>query len=73
MDANVVALLQFVNKLAENMGMADLLNLHHSVALPRQHNEVFFTLDPNLYPTDKQANTIAVIGSDDEVDFTRAN
>lgn len=48
-DPQVVITLSFAQKFAENLGMPRFFGLDRSIVEKREPNEVFFTLDPNLY------------------------
>ena len=53
-DAVAVCVLRFANKFAENLGMPDYFGLDRLIQQPRENSEVFFTLDPSLYVSEKK-------------------
>ena len=53
-DAHIVTVLRFVQKFAENLGMPNYFGFDRLIAITREPNEVFFSLDPSLYFSEKK-------------------
>ena len=63
-EAEMVTVLRFVQKFAENLGMPNYFGFDRLIAIPREPNEIYFTLDPSLYFSEKK---------DDEDEQSRQN
>lgn len=55
-DAEMVTVLRFVQKFAENLGMPNYFGFDRLIAITREPNEIFFTLDPSLYFSEKKGD-----------------
>ena len=45
----MIAVVQFAHKFSQNLGLPDYFEVEKHVALTRESDEVFFTLDHSLY------------------------
>ena len=68
-DPTVFSMLSFANKFAENLGMPHYFGLEKPVALAREPNEVFFTLDLSLYPETNVKKNVTASHLKGEVNF----